>query len=259
MKNLSFFGLNVSNFSLKELDDFIISSFKSNKTLIYYGYSIGLFPKLKKNPNLIEICNSFNLMVTDGRMFYLFVKALGYKIKYDISIPNLTIKTLELANEFSKSVLLFGSTSKINSLATTNLSKTYPKITFFEGIDGYQDLKNEKLLIKKINSRSPDILLIGMHSPFKEEFSFKNKNHLNCKIIIPCGGMIDVFSGYKKLTPLWIKKNGFAWLYRFIQNPISRFNLTSTYLYYFIFKLIPLIIAVRLFNKKPNKSLIDIL
>ena len=252
-------GLKISIYTQSELEQYIESCLLGNKRNIFYGYSIGLFPKLKNNLPLLNVCNSFDLMVTDGRIFYIYMKWLKVPLKYDISIPQLTIKVIDMANRFSKSVLLFGGTKRNNELATKNLDLKYTNAIFRKGIDGYQDLNEEQLIVENINKTKPDILLIGMHSPFKEEFAYRNKERLDCKIIIPCGGMIDVFAGNKKLTPTWIKKIGFAWLYRFVQNPVSRFKLTATYSYYFIFKLIPMLIKIRIFNKKYTKSIAEII
>lgn len=256
---IDFYGLKISVFTEKELENYIEYSFLKSIPIICYGYSIGVFPKIKELPHLINICNTFDLMVTDGRIFYLFVKKMKFPLKYDISIPKLTIKTLEFANKNRKSVLLIGGSEINNQIANINLLKRYPNAKILNGINGFSGFHSEMDLVKKINYFTPDILLLGMHTPFKEEFAYRHKNKLKCKIIIPCGGMVDILAGKKKLTPKWVKKIGFAWLFRFLQNPIGRFRLTVTYLFYFICKLMPFYVNKKYFKRSNNKAIIDIL
>jgi len=223
--------------------------------IIGYGYSIGILPKLNKHPELYKYSNSFDLMVTDGRPFYFVAKLFGCPLVFDISIPNLSMLVLRLSNKYKQKVLLFGASQVINDKAVHNLRKQYPNANIMKGISGYFESDRETKIVNQINTLHPDVLLIGMQSPYKEFFAYKYKDTLCTKIIIPCGGMIEVFSGKSKPTPYWIKKIGLAWFFRFTQNPKKRFALTVSYLYYFLFLLLPLLCFLRIFRKDKSFSI----
>jgi len=254
----SFLGLSVSIFTSEELFNYFYEVLESREPHIFYGYSIGLLPLLKKHPKLIDYCNKYDLMVTDGRIFYLLAKFYGIPVKHDISIPNMVIKLLQIANEKKYSVMLFGANEKNNRHATNNIRKKYPQALIIDGISGYYENEDETQIINYISSKRPDILLVGTNTPHKEIFSTNMKNKLNTKIIIPCGGMIDVLSGEKHLTPLWLKKMGFAWLYRLIQQPFERLVITTQFCFMF-FKIVPYLIFKKIKLIKTEKNILDFL
>lgn len=255
IKKKDLFGLMISIFSEEQLYRYFESIFESNKSHILYGYSVGLFPYLKKYPEIIEYSNTFDLMVTDGKIFYLLAKMNNVPVEYNISIPRMVIELLKIANEKGLKVLLFGAEKSINKKATENMRQKYPDAKIIDGIDGYFNKNEEQIIKDKILTISPDILLIGMHSPYKESFAFKNKNNLNCKVIIPCGGMIDVLAGKTKITPKWIKSIGMAWFYRLLQQPVKRFKITS----HFIFLFFKVLFAKNVLKKDNNTSILEII
>lgn len=252
IEQLDFYGLKISNFNLNDLLNYYDKIINESNTIICYGYSFGIIPFFKKYNDLYQIINNFDINVTDGTQFYWFMKILGFKLKTFLSIPFLTLKTLEYANKKKKSVLLLGATKEINKLATENLKNKYPDAIFFEGLDGYFTETEEYTYVNYIKSKKPNILLIGMPSPKKERFAYKYKNKLNTNIIIPCGGMIDVFAGKVKLASPFLKKIGLATLIRIIQEPRRQLMPNIWVAYETILKVIPITLWNTKIKKKKN-------
>jgi N-acetylglucosaminyldiphosphoundecaprenol N-acetyl-beta-D-mannosaminyltransferase len=249
--SVDFHGLKLSIFEDSDFDSLISKTIIEKQNIIVYGYSIGLMPKFKTNPDLANICNTFDLMATDGIPLYFIARALGFRLKSSLSIPDLTLRAMSLASKNGWKVLIIGGTEKNNKLAVEKLRIDFNGAIIPDGINGF--FKDEQFIITKIKKESPDILLIGLPTPIKEYFAYKYKQiaHVN----IPCGGMIDVFAGSTKLTPRFIKKSGFAWLYRFVQQPKTRFRLTMGYLFSFLFKLLPVLIFISIFKKNRKLSI----
>jgi len=258
MKQLNVFGLKVHSYDILELEKYICHAQSSNESLVLYGYSFGTIPFFKIYEDLYTICNSFDLMVTDGTQFKWFCTLFGFQVRTMMSIPDLTNFVLEYANENKLSVLLFGAKETINEQATSNLSEKYEGIKFHNGIHGYFKENEEQSIVDKINSANPDILLIGISTPLKERFAFKYKNELNTKIIILCGGMIDVYSGLTKQTPELLKRLGLATPYRVIQEPKRLLKLNAWIFYETFFKLIPIALYHRYVLGKRSFNMIDI-
>lgn len=219
MNSLNFFGLKVSSFSKSELVEYIVNCFNTKSSHVFYGYSLAVLSYLKKFPNYYNVTSKFDLIVTDGRLFYLIARFFKIKLKYDISIPSLTFLVLDIANSFGLNVYLLGSTSQNNCAAIKNVKYKYSKLNSVSGRDGFFTIDEEESVIKEIVKARPNVLLIGMPTPYKQELAFRLKKGLSNCIIIPCGGMIDVLAGKEKLTPPILKKIGLASLYRHIQHP----------------------------------------
>ena len=223
IKNFDFFGLKISDFSLNQLKFYLAETIKTNKQIVGYGYSLGIIAFFKKYPSFYTYCNSFDLMVTDGTILYWLMKLFGYKLNTFLSIPQLSDFVLKLANDEHYSVLLIGSTDEINSLANQKLKEKYKDIQFLQGYHGYFTGGEEDFVVEHINKFKPDILLIGMPTPAKEEFVYKNRHRIFANIIIPNGGMINVYAGLSEQPPSLIKKMGGAAFYRLIKDPKKLF------------------------------------
>jgi len=219
LKLLNFFGLNISSFSKEEIIFSLQKASKNSESKIYYGYSLAVLSYLKKIPEYYKITSQFDIMVTDGRLFYLLAKFFGINLKYDISIPRLTLLSLDIANKEKYNVILVGANKESNKNAQNNIIKKYPDMNSCVGIDGYFNFEKRNEIYTEILNAKPNLLLIGLPTPQKQIFALEIKNKLKDCAIIPCGGMIDVLAGKEKLTPIWIKKLGLASIYRHIQHP----------------------------------------
>ena len=243
IEQTSFFGFKISLFTYEQLVNYIKFTLNESQPKVFFGYSIGLIAKLRNQPSIFHYSNSFDLMVSDGRILYLLAKFSGIPVKYDISIPYLTELVLKIGNENKASIMIIGSSFEKNKKATFNIKQTYKNLVVYDGIDGGNFTENEySLIVEHINNKKPDILLIGVSSPKKEKFAFQNKEILNTKIIIPCGGMIDILSGDIKRIPKVIKKSGLGLLWRLLQEPRKLIKLYIYIQYEFFFKLLPLIL-----------------
>jgi len=254
----SFLGLHISIFDRAELISYLKNTVENNRKSILYGHALWTFPMLKKHPEIYIYGDKADVLVTDGRPFYVLAKIHGLPLKYDISIPNLVILTLQLADKFNWSVYLLGATSEVNIIAQEKIKSKYKNINLVSGHNGYFDPQLDSAkIIKQINVFKPSILLIGITSPTKEKIAYEWKNELNTNIIIPCGGMIDVLAEKTKLTPTIIKKLGLASFYRVLQEPKRLFR-RYLYIYgYLFFYFFPLYFYKVILSRDKQYSIVD--
>jgi len=224
LKPLLFFGLKYNSFNKTEYEEYINIIIRDKKNSIIFGYSLVLLPKFKKNPEIFLISNTFDFFVIDGRGLYSVMKFLGVKSICECSLPDIVNLTLEIADKNNFSLLLFGASEEVNQSACLNVKRKYPSIKLLEGINGYYNKEEEKSILNSINEKSPDIVLIGISSPEKENLAIKLRKDGKCKVIIPCGGMIDVLGGRTKREPEIIRKLNLTWFYRFLQEPKRLFK-----------------------------------
>lgn len=251
-----FYGLKLSSFTENELIAYIKETIDNKRKAICYGYSLGSIPYFKNFPQYVEYSNQFEVMVCDGRGMYLLAKWVGFPVKSDISIPGMTWKVLELAHLNNYSVLIIGSSPENNHKATINARLKYPGAKLYDGIDGGRFNPEDKIkTVKYINECKPDILLVGVSSPKKEDFAFHWKDKLDVSIIIPFGGAIDILSGKSKPIPKLIKKMCLGAYYRFIQEPRRLFRDSIVYTSSVFLKVIPRLLILKLFKKDNDFSI----
>lgn len=242
IEHIDFYGIKLSRIKKVELYDEIVSAVENREKKIIYGYSLGSVRIFTKFPIMVKFgFENADIMMVDGRGLYLLGKILGFPFGDDISIPDLSHQLLEMAETRSYSILLLGTKNKINDLATRKLRIQYPNIKVCDGIDGYFQENEEERIVNIINECKPDILYVGISSPKKEEFIARMKDRLDARIILLCGGVIDIFAGDKKQTPKWLKKVGGAGLYRFIQEPDRLYRYFFPFIFFLLFNFIPVI------------------
>lgn len=239
IEEVDFFGVKISSFTESELWARVAKDIENKSAQVYYGTGFYNVVILRQFPELYLYSSKVDVTLMDGHLFKKMINLLGYKIKYEISIPRFTLGLLKHIGP-EKKIFALGGTEDINKLAINSLISDFKKINA-KGRNGYFNESDELSIVKEINEYAPDVLLIGISSPIKERFFYKWKSELNVGIIVPCGGMIDVLAKKTKLTPLWIKKLGFAMVYRVVQEPKRLLKSRIHVLYQVVFRIIPVL------------------
>jgi len=249
-------GLPIYDITMIDLVRFLDQKIKNNDKLIVFGISAGAYGRLKYRRDLAKIYHQMDLLIAEGQGIPLLAKLFGVNISEHIGLVNLTFKMLEIADQNSYKVLLFGATKEINDKAGDIIKRKYPNLILCEGINGYFKQDDEEQIVNKINSEAPDILLIGITYPIKERFSVKYKSSLNTKVIIPCGGVFDVIAGRAKRPPIRLKWIPITWLYRYLQEPRRLFKPIIITVLYSIFWVFPILYFKHISHIERNPSIL---
>ncbi len=255
-KKFHLLGLPIHDFTISELIDEVESAILRDQKYIIYGFSGGIYPRLKDIPEFVVFFNQMDIIVSDGAGTLLLSKLFSVPLRGRVGIPNLSYKLLDLAHERKLKVFLFGASQEVNHLACKNIKKKYLGIEDCKGINGYFTEVDEQKILDQINQFNPDILLIGISSPMKERFALKYKNKLNANIILPCGGVIDVLAGKAKRPPGKIAGLPLTWLFRFIQEPRRLFSTTIKLVFQLVFHLIPVLYFKHFTEIERNPSIV---
>lgn len=219
LPKLNFHGLAISDFTEPQLWSEIDSVIRGGSQTVIYWRHLGSWELMKRAPGLTDITNNFDIILIDGRGLYLLMKYAGQPLKSELYTSWFTLQLLKKAAESNYSVMVLGATEEVNRAATENIKTQYGVKTVYPGINGYFTAEEENNVVEQINQYAPDILLVGISTPKKELFAHNHRHHLNARVILLCGGMVDVIAGKTKITPKFIKKLGLAWLYRVLQEP----------------------------------------
>lgn len=238
----NFFGIPVSSLDFESLITWSNDTILSNGKKCVYGYSLYSIYAFNKIPEIYTLGSRADIFLADGRPFFWLCKFFNLPVKVGISIPQYVMMILKLANVKNYKVMLIGAEIEINKRAEKNIRIKYPGINLICGIDGYFRDNQICDVLMAIEEKKPDILLVGMSSPKKEKFVFNNLDKISAKIIIPCGGMIDVLAGKTKMTPEWLKRIGFAFLFRIIQEPKRLLMDRLKMLFFLFFRFFPMLL-----------------
>jgi N-acetylglucosaminyldiphosphoundecaprenol N-acetyl-beta-D-mannosaminyltransferase len=220
-KRVDVFGTHFSNINLPQVIEFIKGYSFERPAYICFPDSY-VIVKAYQNQLLQDVLNNTCLTLPDGKPVEFYSKLKGLK---NIS----TVSGYWLCKSLLDSELTHffygGDNYKLLKLEK-ELKEEFPnsKIKGFRPapfLGSDQIVGNQILLrdIKYINSLKPDLIWIGISSP-KQDFLMNNYiKYLDQGLMLGVGGVFNYLSGYKKISPEWIKKIGFRWLYRLIKEP----------------------------------------
>lgn len=166
-----------------------------------------------------------DLVIADGIGIIKASHFFGRGIKNHIPGIDFMHKLLGLAYENKLSVFLLGGTWDVVNKAYENMRKWFNHARFLGKYTGYFEPSEEEKIIRGINKVSPDILFVAMGSPRQELWIGRNREKLDCRVMIGVGGSFNVIAGKVKRAPDKWRKKGLEWLYRSLTSPKKFMNI----------------------------------
>ncbi len=170
----------------------------------------------QKNSDFLHILNTSDLNIPESVGVKIALKLKGINFKQTRGV-DFARRLVELASENNYRIAFLGAKEEAVSKTCENFKKQYPNLNIVYSHNGY--FKNEQEIFENLRQAHPQILLVGMGSPYQEEIIVKLKNILQGCTMIGIGGSFDVFSGTVKEAPKIYQKLGLEWLYRTISEP----------------------------------------
>jgi exopolysaccharide biosynthesis WecB/TagA/CpsF family protein len=222
-----FFGVRFDNITkeaaLNTVHNFLTGgSGKKSRTIFFTNvHTIFL---AGKDPAFTHTINNADLVLPDGSGLNFAGKIFSKKVKENLNGTDFTPLILQKAEQLGSSVYLLGATLEVVTECMYRLTRIYPGLDIKGFRSGYYPRKDEGKVIGEIAKISPDILLIAMGSPKQEILAEKIRKRLNNTLCIAVGGLFDFIAGEKTRAPLLLRETGMEWLFRFIQDPKSKWE-----------------------------------
>ena len=190
---------------------------------VYFVNVHSIFLALQHH-SLMEQLNYSALTLADGSGLHWAGKLLGEPVVENLNGTDFTPKVLKLAESSGKSVYLLGARESVLNRTISNIEQQFPSLKIAGFHHGYFNTEDETGIIEDINRSEADILLVGMGSPIQEDWIWRNKEKLKARIGFAVGGLFDFLSGEFPRAPLWMRRSGLEWLYRFFNDPSSKWK-----------------------------------
>lgn len=205
---------------------------------------------MQKNPDLLEICNKADLILTDGEMVVKLSKFLGTPIKERVAMTDFVWDVCDLAVEKGYRLFLFGGKEDVLEKGRKRIQEKYPSLNICGHYSPPLGFEKNPVELKKsldiIKGSKADILIVFLGCPKQERFIAKYKDEYQIPLSITMGGCIDFIGADIKRAPMWMQKSGLEWFFRFAQEPRRLFKR------YFVddVKIFPLVLKYKLGMKK---------
>ena len=179
--------------------------------------------KIEKDIEFRRVYEDADLILTDGTPLMWIADSLGCPIKEKIPGADIFPKVCEMAAREGYSLFFFGAGPGVAEKAKENLQKKYPGLrvvgTYSPPIGFEKEKAEVEKAIRAINEKSPQILVAALGSPKQEKFIYHYKDRMNFHVALSFGAAVDFEAGMVRRAPLWVRKLGLEWLFRFFQEP----------------------------------------
>ena len=219
MSSVNIFGVNIKNTTLNDVMNRLKKELTTEGVFTIVTPNTEIVQLSKGNEGLIGLINSFDLIVPDGIGLIYASKIRGVPLKERVTGYDISIGLLEYARKNPFNLYLLGCKPGVAEKASVNVNSKYKGVNVVGFHHGYFDIDQEERIIEEINNVSPDVVFVGLGFPKQEEFIRRNKDKLNCKIIIGNGGVTDILAGVNKRAPEIFIKLNLEWFYRLLQEP----------------------------------------
>jgi N-acetylglucosaminyldiphosphoundecaprenol N-acetyl-beta-D-mannosaminyltransferase len=201
---IEIFGIQFDNLTMDEAIEQMQGLPAGRQGFVVLPYS-EFVVRAQKDKEFRNILNKADFCLCEGRGLYLMARLLGKKLKQNIN-------GIELIKNLKGKIFLFGGTREVVKKTAEKLGKNIVGLEH-----GYQDYG---LVVQKINSIKPNILLVGLGSPKQEEFIYNNLSKIpSVELAIGIGGAFDFISEHVKRAPRIIQKIGMEWAWRLMVQP----------------------------------------
>jgi len=120
----------------------------------------------------------------------------------------------------TQSVFLLGGKNGVAQKAAKSLQDLHPDLVIAGTYEGSPNENDAPEIIAKINASDASVLFVAYGAPSQELWIHQYLPNLpSVRIAIGVGGTFDFLAGAIKRAPLWMRRMGLEWLWRFFQQP----------------------------------------
>ena len=220
MESISLLGLRVDNVTMQEALERIEGFILTKRPHMCVTLGLDCFWKVKEDPLLYEAISSADLIIADAMGIVWLSKISGKPLKERVTGIDLTLKLCELSSQRGYKLYLLGSTVDVLAKTMKIMKNRYgTKVvgTYSPPFGPWDEVEEE--MIKDINEKSPDILLVATGVGKGEKWLYKNLKRLNVPFCMQIGGTFDTICVKRKRAPVWMQKIGLEGVYYMIHQP----------------------------------------
>jgi N-acetylglucosaminyldiphosphoundecaprenol N-acetyl-beta-D-mannosaminyltransferase len=178
----------------------------------------------RKDPNLLEHINRADLVLPDGSGLLLAGRLSGHPIRENVNGTDFLPKVLARARDHGWTVFLLGGKQDTVDRCARIIAATFSGIRIVGVHHGHCTAEEQAPVTALINALRPDILLVGMGTPIQESWIVQNAPRLSAGICFGVGGLFDFLAGDKPRAPIWLRRAGLEWAFRFLNDPGGKWN-----------------------------------
>ena len=174
---------------------------------------------LRSDAEMRQASESADLVVADGVPLVWASRLLRRRLPERVAGVDLMQALLAAAAKEKRRVWFLGAREEVVQAVVKRCGELHPDLVVAGFRNGYFAPADHAAIVQTIRDARPDLLFVGMPSPFKETWIWRHAAELDVPFMLGVGGSFDVFAGRIRRAPRWIQEIGMEWCWRLAMEP----------------------------------------
>lgn len=225
LEQITFLGVRITNCAKAELNSYICQTIEAARKEPILNVNINCMNLAWELPWLRKLLNETPVVFCDGEGVRLGARLLGLHIREKITYNRWIWDLAQLSESMGFTWYLVGAKQNVIEEAVRKLKQAHPNLQVCGFRSGYfADDKEIEQTVAAINSKKPNILVLGMGMPFQEKWLMDNLYRLETNVLLTGGAVFDYLSGRARMTPALFYRLKLEWFYRLMLEPRRLFR-----------------------------------
>jgi N-acetylglucosaminyldiphosphoundecaprenol N-acetyl-beta-D-mannosaminyltransferase len=234
--SIAILGVNLDPVTLDETVQRIDQMVQSRQPHYVVTVNADFLVQARRDAELHRILLDAHLVLCDGTPLVWASQWLGNSVPERVAGSDLVPVLIRAAAEKGYRIFFLGGQPDVTAQAIRNLMAQYPALN----IVGHCSPPFKPLLewghaeiSRKIRAAQPDLLFISLGAPKAEKWMAMHYRALGVPVMMGVGATIDFLAGRVKRAPMWMRRSGTEWIFRWVQEPRRLFRRYLSDLWHF--------------------------
>lgn len=218
-RKVKLFGADVDALTMAESVDRAEALLRSVRPVHHVCINAAKVVRMHDDPEMAEIVRDAAMVHVDGTPVAWASRLLGAPVPERVAGIDFMEALLARAAERGWRVFFLGATDEVVRATVAVERERHPGLVVAGYRNGYWTPDEEDAVVAEVAATAPDLLLLALPTPRKEQFAHRHLDGLNARFVLGVGGSFDVAAGITKRAPRWMQAVGCEWLFRLLQEP----------------------------------------
>jgi len=226
-ETINILGVHIDRLTQAQALEKLTSFLETEQTDLVFTPNSEIIQMAYKDAAFAERLNTASLNTADGIGVVYASKILGKPLTERVAGFDLMCAFMGVCAEKGARVFLFGSKEGVAKEAAEELCRRHPDLNICGMRNGYFTTEDTDSIIEEMNAANPDVILVCLGAPKQENWIYDTAPKLHAKIMMGCGGSLDVLAGRVERAPEKWQKMGLEWAYRLKKEPKRFWRMTA--------------------------------
>lgn len=172
-----------------------------------------------RDPEYRAVVRRGDLVFADGSGMRLAGRILGTPVADNVNGTDFFPRMCARLEGSGQRVFLLGGRPGVAEKVRAWAAVQHPGLEICGTHHGYFDRADSGRIADEIRRSDADVLLVAFGAPAQERWIDEHLEATGATVGMGVGGLFDFFSGNVPRAPLWMRRAGVEWIYRFWQEP----------------------------------------